>query len=535
MQVEQWYVNPFRFLEMVLRGGYEPKPDITTLNGRRIFYSHIDGDGWNNLSEIKKYRKHKTISADVIYKEVLQAFPEIPVSVSIISSEMDEKCYGLSVSADIARKIFALPNVEPTSHTHSHPLFWHYLETMQPELEAQFLHKYPKKPERKGLYSMVFGKKTESSWHEHKEHGHEGEFFERVLSPDARGELFKNQYYETPRSYACEPYDLEQEIVGSIEVVNSLSPEHKKARLMQWSGDTSPYEEVLRVTREAGYLNINGGDSRFDNEYPSYTSVSPVGLRVGDEIQIYSSNSNENTYTNLWTDRFYGFLYLQHTVKNTENPIRVQPFNIYYHMYSGEKQASLNALLANIRFAQQQPTIDIFASDFAAIANGFFSARFESEGDGAWRVRDRGALQTLRFDIPEAVVDMNRSEGVTGYSYHGGSMYVSLDEDTEEPLVVVKQLQANTVPEKSETPILIESSWRIKDLQNVKNSLMFTASGFGKGEFSFRFPSLGEHRLNVVRDENVIVDRAIRPNEDGVLAFTLDVSGVTPVDVVITK
>jgi len=27
-----------------------PKPDTTTLAGRRIYYSHIDGDGWKELT-----------------------------------------------------------------------------------------------------------------------------------------------------------------------------------------------------------------------------------------------------------------------------------------------------------------------------------------------------------------------------------------------------------------------------------------------------------------------------------------------------
>jgi len=42
-----------------------PVPDVTTLDGRRMYFSHIDGDGWNNISEIEGYRETQTTVADV--------------------------------------------------------------------------------------------------------------------------------------------------------------------------------------------------------------------------------------------------------------------------------------------------------------------------------------------------------------------------------------------------------------------------------------------------------------------------------------
>ena len=130
--IRQWYLNPFHFLRTVLGEENEPKPDVTTMNGRRIFYSHIDGDGWNNLTEIKKYKKDNMISAEVIYRDVLLPYPDIPVSVGVITSEMDLACNGLQASERVARRILALPHVEPASHTHSHPLFWSYFADRNP-------------------------------------------------------------------------------------------------------------------------------------------------------------------------------------------------------------------------------------------------------------------------------------------------------------------------------------------------------------------------------------------------------------------
>ena len=52
MVLRQWFINPFQFLREVFQDEYLPKPDTTTLFGKRIFYSHLDGDGWNNLSQV---------------------------------------------------------------------------------------------------------------------------------------------------------------------------------------------------------------------------------------------------------------------------------------------------------------------------------------------------------------------------------------------------------------------------------------------------------------------------------------------------
>jgi hypothetical protein len=359
---------------------------------------------------------------------------------------------------------------------------------------------------------------------------------QRFFAKGSLGESAHHRYYETPRSYACGPFDIKKEIIGSVERIAEIAPKGKGAKLIQWSGDTSPYEEALRVTREAGLYNINGGDSRFDTEYPSYASVSPIGLEVGKERQIYSSNSNENTYTNLWTDRFYGFVYLQSTVRNTEIPMRVQPFNIYYHMYSGEKKASLAALKSNVEFARAQPLSRMFASDFAAIANGFYTTRLLPEGEGVWRVRDRGALNTLRLDNAVLkTVDFENSEGVLGQKYFQGSLYVSLDPRAEEPVVALKDKDVAENYNKSTAPYLIESAWRIKRLTYVNKSLMFTAQGFGDGRMVFKLPEPGRYEIAVSRKGKNVTRHEARTDREGELHLVLALDARVPVLVSITK
>ena len=274
----------------------------------------------------------------------------------------------------MAREIFALPNVEPSSHTHSHPLFWQYFARYSREQEKALLNHYPQKPKDKFAPpgSSVVSDNAKDGWDDPPETAQKEEPPLKQGINDEPVDVVLKKYYQTPRSYACKPFSLDDEISGSITRINELAPEGKKVKLLQWSGDTSPFEKALAKTREAGATNINGGDSRFDNEYPSYSSVAPIGLKVGDERQIYSSNSNENTYTSLWTARFFGYRYLQTTVLNTESPMRVSPFNLYFHIFSGEKQASLNAVKENVEFAgsrisSQLPPVIMLPSPRASI------------------------------------------------------------------------------------------------------------------------------------------------------------------------
>lgn len=542
-KIVQWFINPFAFLQRSLDMGQIPIPDITTLNGRRIFYGHIDGDGWNNLCEITHYAEHQTTAAEVVKKEILESYRDFAFTVAPIIADLDPSCYGLPESEKIARDIFALPNVEPASHTHSHPLFWHYFANYTPRKEEPLLSRYPEKPKNKASMMEDIKDKTTGDW----KAGAVADNSPHMLSPQITGSEEEKSFldttvytrYETPRSYACTPFSLDQEIVGSIERIDGLLPPGKKAKLIQWSGDTSPFEEALKKTREAGLLNINGGDSRFDNEYPSYASVAPIGLQMGSERQIYSSNSNENTYTNLWTGRFFGFRYLQKTVENTESPLRVRPFNLYFHMYSGQKLASLNAVRENLDYARTQKLIPITASHYAAIANGFYSARIIALENGAWKIAHRGAINTLRFDQATGLgVDFDGSSGVWGQYYINNSLYIALDPEAQEPVVRLKKnMNPNNLMVESR-PYLVDSRWEIKSLHISENLLTIQTLGYGKGEMSWIMPKSGNY-LITASDANTphpVFETQATAGQDGKLSFVIDVaSPPVPLTVTIEK
>ncbi len=533
--MQRWLINPFDFLNKALGAHAQPRPDVTTLNGRRIFYSHLDGDGWNNYSEVSDRSKDPIISAQVLYENIYKQYKKIPFTVAPIVGDLDIACHGKPQSEQVARDIFALPNVEPASHTHSHPLMWRYFENMHEAGELKYLHKYPAKTGDKDSLFDLLGKGSENvaanaaSW-------------DKIVSKYSAVDVPENpldkrmlEDFETPRSYACAPFDMDMEIQGSADYLQKLAPANKKILLMQWSGDTSPTESALRKTREAGLFNINGGDSRFDPMYASYSYVSPIGIEMGHERQIYSSNSNENTYTSLWSDNFFGFRYLVNTVRNTETPRRISPFNVYYHAYSGEKSAALQALKQNIEFASSQPIIPVFASTYARIANGFYSSKLVQMGENKWRIDDRGGLQTIRFDNATiSAVDFANSEGVIGQKHYQGSLYVFLNPKVASPIIALQKMTKLQKTPPAAKPYLISSRWQVQGFEQYRNGLTLAMQGFGSGKIQLYWPNAKKVHV-IVRRKNKLLHKEQINVIRNILKISLQDSAIEPLDVYIVE
>ena len=453
----------------------------------------------------------------MIYDLAITEYPDLPVTVTAIAADLDEKWVARKESGDIARKLFALPHVEVGSHTYSHPFDWDFFAEGDAEKEIPFLQFFPGTTWKSG---ELYG------WFREKLHE------ERKYDPAKLVDKLKSDY-RTPRAFAKEPFDIEKEITGSIAKVNEFAPAEKKAKIVMWSGNTSPFEKALELTEQAGFRNINGGDARFDKEFPSLAFVSPLGRKVGKFQQIYASNSNENTYTDLWTGRFHGFGFLVRTIENTESPIRLKPFNVYYHMYSGEKQAALNALLNNLNFARSKKIAPIETSLFSDIVNGFFTTKIIPLGKKRWKIKDRGALQTIRFDQSALEqVDFEKSKGIVGQKHYQGSLYVYLDQSVKTPIIQLKKLNEYWQEPNSEFPYLIDSRWLIWDVKRDPKKVEFTAQGFGVGEMFWQIP-YGASRVEVKRGKKLLLNRKFQQPEGEASRFEFPVDAIKPVTVTI--
>lgn len=508
-ETRQWYINPFAFFAEAFATQNLPKPDVTTMAGRRLYFSHVDGDGWRNLTHLEQYRDVATLCASVWHREIARVYPDLPVTLGVIAGDINKEWLGDETSRSLAENILQEPHIEAASHTLSHPFNWQFFAEYTPEKEKPYLENY---------MGPIWTEKAGS----------------RAQRQRLRQQAYVGMYessgggedsYATPRAYAAQPFSLMQEIVGAAKEIEALAPVGKTVELVQWSGDTSPFEGALRLARQHNIANINGGDTRFDSEFNSVAWVSAIGRSVGAEQQIYAAATNENNYTKSWTENFGAFHFVQETFKNTEYPRRLKPINLYYHLYSAEFEASLQALHRNLEFIRKQEITPITTTQYARVAEGFYTTELQLLADKKWRVQNRGALQTIRFDDQETGVDWQNSEGVVGYRFHQGALYVYLDKAVEAPIIVLGE---SVAPQ----PWLQDSRWQVWELKQEDNkAFSFTAQGFGAGEMRWQMPEKGQYTIELSEGES----QTITTNAQGILAVTLEHSAITPVRVTFAK
>lgn len=402
----RWRIDPFRFFAEALRSDF-PKPDVTTLNGMRLFFSHIDGDGIGSLSRIASGES----CGQIAYEEILTKY-DLPVSASVIVGDiLSNRGEDQSPLAETAKKIFALPNVEPASHGLAHPLIW-------------------SAKNRKMALRL----------------------------PD----------------YAYSP---QREIGDSIAYINKhLVPPDKKTDLFFWTGNCRPDAEALAYVAAHGIRAINGGDTQFTNNFPSYTYVAPLFRHVGGMLQNFSADANEIVYTNIWTGPFYGFRYAIETFRRTESPIRLRPIDLYYHYFSVDRESALSALRDVVDWVLTQDVAPVFTSEYLDILQGFLSANIERVAPGRWRVQKHGALRTVRLDGFDGFVDMARSNGVIGFRPHQGSLYVHLDNGEQAEIVLTQA--------RPTTPYLVSANGKVRSWAAGNDAAHFELSAMGKMRFT---------------------------------------------------
>ncbi len=193
----RWIVDPFRFLAGALALPPIPVPDPTTANGRRVMEIHVDGDGFVSVAELPD----RPFAGEVIRRDVLARYG-FPTTVSIIEGEIGPTGLYPDKSAaleEIARRIFARPEVEIASHSYSHPFDWLRAEGSAPPADER--------------------------------DGDDPRDGDRLAIP----------------GYT---YSLEREIDGSIAYINNrLAPTGKTARVFLWSGDALPPRRPSREPR----------------------------------------------------------------------------------------------------------------------------------------------------------------------------------------------------------------------------------------------------------------------------------------------
>lgn len=421
--VDHWLIDPFQFLPQVFRTPAWPAPDTTTRDGCRVLYSHIDGDGFRHFSSVQAGKR----SGEIVIDRILKRYP-FHFTVSVIEAEIrglvklqhrdDEPQL-----TELAREMFKLPNVEPASHSFSHPFYWMENDRDSVLYEAQRLE----------------------------------------LKPDAGYTVL----------------DLEREILGSIRYIqDNLLPPGKKVELFLWTGNCRPPPNAIRLVRELGIENMNGGETTISRKHPTLTRVAPRAMPWNDELQIFAANQNENVYQERWQSSsatrgpfLAGFIHALDTFQLTETPRRLKPINIYFHFYSADTLAAFRALDSLFAFAATNEVRSITASEYARTARDARQTRLFTTPEQHWILATQGHLRTFRLAPNSAQPDLTHSRNLTGFRHTPGGLYVHTDGS---PRVT---LQLSQQPQPAPHARLLASTAPITFSQLEPQALRFTTSG----------------------------------------------------------
>jgi polysaccharide biosynthesis protein PelA len=375
IEQERWAIQPMAFMKAALHLQDIPSPNVTTENGRRLFMTHVDGDGFASRAEFPG----PDYSGEALYEQIFSRY-QIPMTLSVIEGEVGPTGLHKDISPrleEIARKMFALPHVEIGTHTYSHPFQWEQVDATGAQVDRG--------------------------------------------GGDAAFSLNIPGY----------KFNIDREITGSINYINSrLAPPGKKTVLLQWSGDCRPPGYVVRKVYEAGVYNFNGGDTVITKSANSWTNIAPIGVDKGpDAYQVYAPNQDENVYTNDWRGPFYGFQRVLETFAMTDAPYRFKPIDVYYHMYSGTKVASLRALDQIFAATLKQPVMPVYVSEYIRKVldwHHFAVAKEVGTQTTQWRVRGNGEVRELHWP-QNAAPALDQASNVTGYSQGPDGTYIHFD------------------------------------------------------------------------------------------------------------
>jgi hypothetical protein len=419
----RWYLDPFRFLRDALGLARVPAPHPSVLNGRRMWFMQVDGDGFESHSTVRP----GAFSAEILLDEVLLQY-RLPYTVSIIVRGLtsDYEVKEPTPAMKLAQRILNLRNVEAASHGVLHTLEW-----------------------------------------------------QRPLRQDSSPREII--WYGSLRHYAYSP---EAEVRESIRFINErLLDRGKRCELMLWTGNANPLEGPLDETVDAKCWNLNGGVFRWDRWTDSVGYVSPWSRRVGKRLQVYAGAANENDFDGYFTTMPTAFRHIDTTIERTGSQRILKPANIYIHFYSAASPARLGPVHDLIRrWALREPTAPVFASTYAkSVHSAVETARYFTTARG-WRFEGFGDCRSVRIDGDARPIDWRASRNLIGARRIGDSLYLHLAAPDAE--VAFGELPQR-YPHVREANCLLEDAIldgaQVKVVATAHNRRVITFAGFVPG------------------------------------------------------
>jgi hypothetical protein len=269
--------------------------------------------------------------------------------------------------------------------------------------------------------------------------------------------------------------------------------------------------------------------SRFDTEYPSISNLASL-TGAGPDQLINMPVSDDSYYIKEGPVGKNGFVALKETILNTEAPRRLKPVTVSYHAYAGEYPAPLRSVQELLREANSDALSPVSVDGYAAIVDGFLRTRIDRVGSEAWRISNRGAMQTIRFDAADdREVDFELSVGVLGQKRIGATLYVALDRAIEEATVVLRPSVTSGTSARSLA--LVESRWFVDHLVKSPCAASFEARGYGSGSFFWSGAVPGNYLIKVSRAGEDIWQQAAEADSTGNLKFVVRAAAIDALNV----
>jgi len=368
LETRRWYLDPFAFFREALGLEGVPAPAPMMLNGRRVFFLHVDGDGFESLSTVRA----PDPCGKVFLEHIVERYA-LPYTISVIVRPLTPHLRPTEATdlMLLARRVLNHPRVEPASHGVLHPFYW-----TRPLSE----HRPPR---------------------------------DRVVAFDGLA------------GYRYSPVNEVRESIRFID--DRLMETGRRCRVMLWTGLANPPPEAVEECDRLDVLNLNGGVFRWDAATDSLAYVFPWARLLPNTMQVYAGAANENDFEGFFDTMPGSYRHIERTFENTARFGVLKPVNVYVHFYSARNPAAL----ANIhylirRWALKHETAPVFASDYAlAVRDALRAARIERLPDG-WRFLDFGHCRSVRIDDEERSVDWDASEGLLGARRDGRYLYLHL-------------------------------------------------------------------------------------------------------------
>ncbi|ULB12106.1 hypothetical protein ORIO_20055 (plasmid) [Cereibacter azotoformans] len=460
-----WVLDPFAFFEAALGQPPAPVPDVTTEGGRRLFFSVVRPEGWLVAEPALRFGQETRIGSELLLDRLVAPYPDLPVSIGVLTGDLDATLAGPEAPRGrvAARALFALPQVRPGTAGHSLVRTWAFFDGYDPAREAQLLRELrgAADPGAAGLIGAAV------------------RTLELALPLPAP--VAASRMAEAPRRYMRDPFDLWRETAGALAEVSELAG-GRPAGFHLWTGDASPHADALASVAGAGAAGLGGGGGIYNRFAPALSNLSAYAVREGGRLQVYNALSGDEAYTGFWTTPEHGFHAFADTVRATGSPRRLRPFQLGFAASSALSFGTRTAVEAALGLARASPVLPVAAADYVRIVEGFHSARLRREGERAWRITNRGALQTLRVERAAGLaLDLAASRGVLGAVREEDRLYIALNPSDPEPLVALAEDPAPLGMRGLDRPALVSSRFRVLDFEAGRCRIALRLQGWAPG------------------------------------------------------